>query len=91
MEKVIKTEARLTEAARVNLDGQITGAFAEQMEKLVLDMEDTEYISSACLRCVLKAMKMSRAKGVSFVIRNVKPAVLEIFEITGFASGLNIE
>lgn len=91
MEKIIRTESRLTADTASALEKSFKEAIMEKPERLVLDMKDTQYISSACLREILKLLKASRANGVSLTFRNVGPTVLEIFEITGFASGLNIE
>ena len=52
------------------------------------DLADLEYVSSAGLRVILMVQK--NMKG-NFVLKNVKPEIMEIFEITGFADILTIE
>lgn len=69
------------EAEISNLDG---------VTALVLDIAELEYISSAGLRVLLAAQKKMAPQG-TMVIRNVAPAVMEVFEITGFADILTIE
>lgn len=59
-------------------------------EKLVLDFEGLEYISSAGLRVILKAQKAMAAKG-GMKILHVNETIMEIFEITGFSDILTIE
>lgn len=60
------------------------------VEKLVLDFEALEYLSSAGLRVLLAAQKVMNKQG-EMVIRNVNETIAEIFEITGFADILSIE
>lgn len=57
---------------------------------LVIDLADLDYISSAGLRVLLAAQKVMSRLG-TMTIRNVKPAVMDVFEVTGFSSILTIE
>jgi anti-sigma B factor antagonist len=52
-------------------------------------MEGLKYISSAGLRVLLGAQKKMNKQG-SMVIENVNDAVMEVFEVTGFADILTI-
>lgn len=59
------------------------------IDELVLDFKDVEYISSAGLRVVLFAQKTMNSQG-SMVVRNVCKEVMEIFELTCFTDILTI-
>ena len=59
-------------------------------QKLILDMEGLDYISSAGLRVLLSAQKKMQQIGSMKVI-NVCDQVMEVFEMTGFADILTIE
>ena len=59
-------------------------------KNLVLDVKAMEYISSAGLRVLLSAQKKMQKIG-SMKVLNVCPAVMEVFEMTGFADILVIE
>ena len=59
-------------------------------QKLILDLTEISYISSAGLRLTLKLHKQM-AKRNGMTIRNVNESVSEVFEITGFSNILNIE
>ena len=53
------------------------------IEELVFDLAQVDYISSAGLRVLLSAQK--KMAGKSMKIANAKPAVKEVFDITGFS------
>ena len=57
---------------------------------LVLDFGEVEYISSAGLRVLLSAHKVMSKKG-GMKLTNVSEDIMEIFEVTGFSSILDIE
>lgn len=59
-------------------------------ESLILDLDALEYISSAGLRILLSAQKKMQYVG-SMKLVNVCDAVMEVFEMTGFADILTIE
>ena len=53
------------------------------VDELVFDLSQVDYISSAGLRVLLSAQK--KMAGKSMVIVGAKPAVKEVFDITGFS------
>ncbi len=62
----------------------------DNTEKLIFDFEGLEYISSAGLRVLLSAIKVMDEQGV-MIVKNVRPEIMEVLEITGFVDFLNIE
>ena len=63
---------------------------SERFETLILNMENLEYVSSAGLR-VLKRIHMTMSKkGGKLELTKVRPMVMEVFEMTGFAGLLRI-
>lgn len=60
------------------------------INSLIFDFKKLEYLSSAGLRMILVAQKIMEQQG-KMVIRHVNKSILEIFDITGFSSILNIE
>ena len=89
------------DAAIIEIAGRIDTTTAPALEKaicedigdaknLVLDMKAVQYISSAGLRVLLGAQKKMQKIGSMKVI-NVCEAVMDVFEMTGFADILVIE
>ena len=101
-EKNMKTEKRLdgTELT-IKVSGRLDTTTSPQLEaelkqsiggitKLVFDLSELEYLSSAGLRVLLSAHKTMDKQG-EMIVKNVNDAVNEIFEITGFIDILTIE
>lgn len=62
---------------------------APQCEKMILNMTEVEYISSAGLRAIIAA---NRSLGKdNLILRGVNKNVMEVFRMTGFNRALNIE
>lgn len=85
-ELVIALKGRLDTVTAPDLEKELT---LDGVDSLVFDFNELEYISSAGLRAILNAQK--KMKNKKMVIRNVKPEINEIFEMTGFSSILTIE
>ena len=85
----VKVVGRLDTTTAPELEALLKESF-DSIEKLVLDFEDLEYLSSAGLRVVLSAQKVMNKQG-EMIIRNVNETIYEIFDITGFVDILTIE
>lgn len=57
----------------------------ERFDRLILNMEKLEYISSAGLRIMRLLHIAMNKKGGTLELRNVNKMVMEVFEMTGFA------
>lgn len=54
------------------------------------DCTDMEYTSSQGLRMFLMLQKYVNQQGGSMLMKNMRPQVKEVFDITGFSSIINI-
>ena len=88
-ETTIEIVGRLDTITAPALDKTINEDIADT-KNLVLDLKGLEYISSAGLRVLLCAQKKMQKIG-SMKVVNVCEAVMEVFEMTGFADILTIE
>lgn len=82
-------EGRLDTVTAPELEKAVNEETADVRE-LILDMKGLEYISSAGLRVLLAAQKKMNKQGV-MKLTDVCDAVMEVFEMTGFADILTIE
>ena len=87
-ETIIALVGRLDTTTAPVLDKTINSDI-EDTANLVLDLKGLEYISSAGLRVLLGAQKRMQKIG-SMKVTNVCEAVMDIFEMTGFADILTI-
>lgn len=89
LNSVVALEGRLDTTTAPQFEEKIK-LIIENINKLVLDFEKLEYISSAGLRVLLSAQKVMQKKG-EMIIKNASDDVKEIFDITGFADILTVE
>lgn len=88
----LKTARKIDAATAPELDRQLKKYLEDGEKELIINMEDTIYISSVGLRAFVSAQKKIRAAGEgSMVLCHVAPQIMEIFEVTGFGSVLNFE
>lgn len=74
-----------------DLQAALDEGFEEGEKDLVLDFVDVQYLSSAGLRTVLYAQKrINTMDGGKMILVNVKPVVMEVFDMTGFSDFLDI-
>lgn len=57
---------------------------------VTLDLEKLEYISSAGLRVLLTVMQYMDEHNSRLTVKNVRPEIMSILELTGFSANLNI-
>ena len=82
-------EGRLDTTTAPEFEAVVDTALTD-VETLVLDLEQLEYVSSAGLRVFLKAQKLMNTKGIMKTI-HVNETIMEVFDITGFVDILTIE
>ncbi len=76
-----------------NSSPQVTEKINENVlncDKLILDLEKLEYVSSAGLRVFVMADQKMSDKGGELNVKNVPNPISEIFEMTGFDNMITI-
>lgn len=97
----IKLVKRPPDGAELRLEGRLDSVAAPAAQeaflkvagewaKITLDFANLAYISSAGLRVLLLLQKQVNRTGGSLTLTNVSPAVMEVFELTGFSGILEI-
>ena len=71
------------EAFRAGLQPLLDRALASR-QRIVVDLSDLEYVSSAGLRCFMLAARQAGTQGGKIVLAALRPVVAEIFQISRF-------
>jgi anti-sigma B factor antagonist len=87
----IKLVGRLDTTTAPELETALKEVLEASTKNLQIDLEQLDYISSAGLRVLLFAQKGISSLEGEMLIKNVKPEIMEVFEITGFSDILTIE
>ena len=77
----------------VNSSGQLQDAILHEFQsvtRLVLDMSEISYVSSAGLRALLIGQKTALSKHASFQLAHVTPDVMQLLHSSGFTRVLSI-
>ena len=83
----------------ISVSGRVDTVTAPELEaglkfgdatKVVIDLADVPYMSSAGLRLMLTAHKTMLGRGGELRISGVQPPVREVLDITGFSDILNL-
>ena len=88
-EYTFTVEGRLDTNTSPELEAKINEVIGNA-NKLIIDLGDLEYISSAGLRVLLGATQQMEGKG-EMVVRGPSQAVREVFDMTGFSRLFTIE
>jgi anti-sigma B factor antagonist len=95
------TKNKATDLLTLSVEGSINTQTSPEFEQavtsalkecphLAIDLAKVDYVSSSGLRVFLEAENAVEGSG-SLVIKNVPPAVQEVFDMTGFSALLHLE
>jgi len=88
--KIINTD-RLNMNVVLNVKQQIVDYLNQNGAKLVLDLENIQYIDSSGFIIFISALKSSKNSGGSFVICNVNDGVMKLISLMKLDTILTIE
>lgn len=88
---VITLSGRLDTITSPQLEEEISHISLDEIEIIILDIKELEYISSTGLRLILKIHKKMSAKGGVLKLINVNEMISEVFYMTGMSDFLDIE
>lgn len=89
-ELLVKVVGRLDTNTAPDLESSVLPDL-KSCKKLILELGELDYISSAGLRVVLTFYKSLSANGKTMVVKHVNDEVMEVFDMTGFSSFLEFE
>jgi anti-anti-sigma factor len=88
---VVELEGRMDTNTSPEFQKEMEAYYSKQGFNMILDFFKLDFVSSAGLRVLLLIQKKSKALNGSLVIKNVKPEIQEVFDMTGFSDILTIE
>ena len=86
---VISVDGRIDTNTAMEFGEQVNDAL-DNIENLILDFSNVEYISSLGLRAILELQKRMASQGTMKVL-NPNSSVMDVFNMTGFSKILTIE
>jgi len=81
---VLEVKGRIDSTTAPTLGEKLTGALSVPDKRLVLDLRQLEYISSAGFRVLLLAAKRAEEAGARFVLCGLSSKVRQLFDLGGF-------
>ena len=81
---VLEVKGRIDSTTAPVLGEKLTVTLATPQRRLVLDLRQLEYISSAGFRVLLLAAKRAEEAGSRFVLCSVSGKVRQLFDLGGF-------
>lgn len=83
---VLHPVGRIDSGSTGEFERALMSAIGDDGTRIVVDMAQLSYISSAGLRSLLVAAKAARAKRGSIVLSAMAPNIREMFDVSGFSS-----
>lgn len=88
--QLIRLTGRLDSTTSPQLEDYLTTNDFSEFKGVIFEMTELDYISSAGLRVLLNASKTFKKGNIRFSLCGMQAHILEIFEISGFDTFLNI-
>jgi anti-anti-sigma factor len=81
---ILKIIGRADTSYAIEMDSTLHAAAADGKNKMILDLSELAYISSAGLRTFADILALNKAKNGDLKLAAVNPKVLRILQIIGF-------
>jgi stage II sporulation protein AA (anti-sigma F factor antagonist) len=88
---VITPAGRMDSSTAASIEKEILNVISAGSPRVVLDLSQIEYISSAALRVVVIAAKRLKQRSAAFVLCSLQPHVSELFELSGLLDLVTVE
>jgi stage II sporulation protein AA (anti-sigma F factor antagonist) len=82
---VVIPSGRLDFGAAASFQSELEKALAGGPAGMIIDCVGLDYVSSAGLRVFLLVSRGAKRAGIALVICGLKPAVKEVFDVSGFS------
>lgn len=88
--EIIMVKGRIDAQNSSILDENLKEAIKSGPGKIIINMNEVDYISSSGLRVMLSALKTVRLSGGDIKLSGLKPFVMDVFVVSGFNSIFDI-
>lgn len=85
----VKIEGRIDTITAPVLEGELKNSITKDIESLIFDFEEVEYMSSAGIRVIMGADKVMSRQGDMKLI-HVNQEIMEMLDMTGLVDFLTI-
>lgn len=87
---VLTLKGKIDATNALYFDDEMQKNINESQDKVLLNMKELEYISSAGLRVLMSAAKSLKERGGDLCVCELSPHIDKIFEISGFRQIMSI-
>jgi len=89
-ERILAIRGQIDSSTSEDLEKKLTDLLNAGEKQVILDFKNVDYISSAGLRVIVKAMKeIERVQG-KMCLCSVKDYIMEVFDVSGLAAFFTI-
>ena len=86
----VELEGRLDTLTSPELEEKLMPAL-EGIDKLIFDLAELQFRSSAGLRVILSALQILDARGGTMTVKNASENIKKVFKLTGFISVIDFK
>ena len=83
---VLTISGRVDSKNAALIEAKILKTIESGLDKLIIDLVNLDYISSAGLRVLLITAKKMRQFGGRFALANLRPQIAEVMQVSGFTA-----
>jgi anti-sigma B factor antagonist len=87
---IVVISGRLDTVTAPAFDAHVGPFLATARPRMLLDLTQVTYVSSAGLRSVLRLIKHATAQGGRLAVFGAQPSILEVIEISGFPALIDL-
>lgn len=87
---VVKVMGRVDSATAPDLEKALQGLLEAERSRIVLDLQETDYMSSAGLRVLVAAHKTAKKNGGGLGLAQPSARVMEVLDLAGLAPVFDI-
>ena len=82
--RIVAVDGRIAADTITQLEDALTVVLEEGADKIIVDLGEVGYISSAGLRVFLSTLKAMKSRNGILILANLNPNVAKVFKLAGF-------